>query len=133
MIPHYGKAAAHAWQELSQVRVHGHLEDCVEDCHYKVKECQETDCMLKRMKDRAHRMSGRGRAALLAWFAVIASRVAGSHGPVHWSKSERRDYLDSLAEISKKIVQQGRPGVHTPLIEELAARVEQSAKSLPEC
>ena len=98
-------------------------------CTDKVEECRETDCMFKRMKERAHRMSGRGRAALLAWFAIIASRVVGSNAPVHWSKSERKNYLDSLAEISKKIVAQGRPGVHTPLIEKLAARAEQSANS----
>ena len=130
MIPHYGKAAAHAWQELSRVRVHGHLEDCVEHCQYKVKACQETDCMFKRIKERAHRMSGRGRAALLAWFAVMAGRVAGAHAPVSWSDDERKSYLDNLVEIAKKIVEKGRPGVHTPLIEKLATRVEQSANSL---
>ena len=130
MIPHFGKAVATTWQELSRVRGHFHLGDCVQNCHCKIKECQETDCMFKRMHERAHRMSGRGRAALLAWFAVMSERVAGCHAPVQWSASDRKNYIDKLAQISEKIANWTIVSSNQlVLIEKLAAKIEQTDSS----
>ena len=133
VIPHFGKAAAHTWQELSRVRVNGRVDDCVQNCISKIKECQETDCMLKRMHERAHYMSGRGRAALLAWFAVMSHRVAGSHAPVNWSNGDRKNYLHKLAQISEMVAKEGKPTVHTKLIEELAARIQHNYNNFSAC
>ena len=128
VIPHFGKAAANTWQELARVRVknpcQGRVDDCVQNCISKIKECQETECMLKRMHERAHLMTGRARAALLAWFAVMSHRVAGSHAPVNWSNGDRKNYLQELAQISEMVTKEGKPTVHTKLIEELAARIQ---------
>ena len=61
----------------------------------------------------AKHMTGRGRAALLAWFAVISNRLAGKKNQL-------------LAQISEQITKEGRPTVHKALIEELNARIQQN-------
>ena len=63
----------------------------------------------------AKHMTGRGRAALLAWFAVISNRLAS-----------KKNYLQLLAQISEQITKEGRPTVHKALIEELNARIQQN-------
>ena len=85
--------------------------------------------MLQRMKGRAPHMGGPARAAALAWFCVMAGRVAGRGGPANWSKDQRADYLKKISIVAKAIVERGTEVEMSEVIECLARRLRKIIRS----
>merc|ERR1712126_536482 len=116
--PMYGARAANAWHELVTARVHGHLKDC------KNKKCLDPNCIQDRLLHMAPYMGGPARAAMMAWFSILASRMSGRNPPSGWSREMVAEYLGRITAVSSAIHEKGRKVKLSPVIDKLAEKIQ---------
>ena len=141
-VPAYGKLAGEAYHQLSTLRSHGHINDCVKktcDCndsmgcdHGHVKGCAEHECVLHRMVSKAPYMNGSARAALMAWFSVMAARVTHQDHPKQWNEAEKATYLHRISAVAQAVVDNGTRVKLSPVIKRLGKKVEQLVRDFQE-
>jgi len=100
------------------VRGHAHQHGCHSDRH-----------VMERMMGRAPHMGGPARAAALAWFVVLAARVAGNGGPATWTRPQCGVYLKKIGQVAKAIVDRGTDVQLTDVIERLARQLRKILRS----
>jgi len=74
-------------------------------------------------------MGGPARAAALAWFCVMAARVAGNGGPAAWSREQRAIYLKKIGIVARAILERGTEVELTDVIEKLGRRLNKILRS----
>ena len=120
---------------MALARVHSHRTDCPKDCDCKAnKKCEHThaegcskdSCVQHRLVAKAPHMSGPARTAMMAWFSVLASRVAGRNPPVDWSREDRAAYLGKLAAVATAVEANGNKAKLSPAIGALINKIKQS-------
>jgi hypothetical protein len=85
--------------------------------------CNTESHVMERIVSRAPNMGGPARAAALAWFCVLAGRVAGSGGPAAWTRGQRAAYLKKIGQVARAIVERGTEVELTDVIERLARQL----------
>ena len=133
----YGKKAGSTWHELAKARIHGHKNDCEKDCdcdssdscdHAHIEGCSEDVCVMKRLKEKAPTMSGSARAALMAWFHVMTSRIAGEHPPKDWTREQKAEYLSKIEVVAQAILEKGKKSDMDDVIEKLGKKIADTVK-----
>merc|ERR1712126_170635 len=121
--PMYGARAANAWHELVMARTYGHLKEC------KNKKCLDPNCEQDRLLHKAPYMGGPARAAMMAWFSILASRVSGRNPSDGCSREMDAEYLGRISSVSSAIHEKGSKVKLSPVIEKLAEKIQHTVKN----
>ena len=96
--------------------------------HAHVEGCNEGACVMKRLKEKAPHMSGAARAALMAWFCVLGSRVAGRNPPKDWTREHKAEYLSKIEAVAQAICEKGNKTDLDPVIKQLGEKISHTVK-----